>query len=93
MDRRSSLDSIQQALFFSYLTGKKPAVVIYDTDSKLGRFEYQIIKACEKMDNIVLYIARISEDKISQFISCSYPLLEDGVWVEKSKGIECFGGK
>ena len=42
LDKRSSLDSIQQALFFSYLTGKKPAVVIYNTDGKIGRFEYRI---------------------------------------------------
>ena len=28
------MDSIQQALFFSHLTGKKPAVVIYDTDGR-----------------------------------------------------------
>ena len=47
LDKRSSLDSVQQALFFSHLTGKKPAVVIYDTDGKIGRFEYRIMKACE----------------------------------------------
>lgn len=47
LDKRSSLDSIQQALFFSYLTGKKPAVVIYDTDGEFGQFEYRIMKACE----------------------------------------------
>ena len=46
-DKRSSLDSVQQALFFSYLTSKKPAVVIYDTDEKMGRFEYRIKTACE----------------------------------------------
>ena len=34
LDKRSSLDSLQQALFFSVLTGKRPAVVIYDTDGK-----------------------------------------------------------
>lgn len=48
LDKRSSLDSLQQALFFSVLTNKKPAVVIYDTDGKLGRFEYRIKTACEK---------------------------------------------
>ena len=37
LDKRSSLDSLQQALFFSVLTGKRPAVVIYDTDGKEGR--------------------------------------------------------
>ena len=48
LDKRSSLDSLQQALFFSTLTGKQPAVVIYDTDGKEGRFEYRIRTACEK---------------------------------------------
>ena len=46
LDKRSSLDSIQQAVFFAYLTGKEPAVVVYDTDGKMGRFEYRIQMAC-----------------------------------------------
>ena len=48
LDKRSSLDSLQQALFFSALIGKQPAVVIYDTDGREGRFEYRIRTACEK---------------------------------------------
>ena len=48
LDKRSSLDSLQQALFFSVLTGKRPAVVIYHTDGKEGRFEYRIRTACQK---------------------------------------------
>ena len=48
LDKRSSLDSLQQALFFSVLTGKRPAVVIYDTDGQEGRFEYRIRTACQK---------------------------------------------
>ena len=48
LDKRSSLDSLQQALFFSHVTGKRPAVVIYDTDGREGRFEYRIRSACEK---------------------------------------------
>lgn len=48
LDKRSSLDSIQQALFASTLTGKTPAVVIYDTDGKMGRFEHRIQEACER---------------------------------------------
>ena len=47
LDKRSSLDSVQQALFFASVTGKKPAVVIYDTDGRMGRFEYRIKIACE----------------------------------------------
>ena len=48
LDKRSSLDSVQQALFASVLTNKKPAVVIYDTDGKEGKYEFRIRKACEK---------------------------------------------
>lgn len=49
LDKRSSLDSLQQAVFFSVLTGKEPVVVIYDTDGKVGKYEYRIMKACEKV--------------------------------------------
>ena len=47
LDKRTSLDSIQQALFFHYVTGKTPAVVIYDTDGVEGRYEYRIRIAAE----------------------------------------------
>lgn len=49
LDRRSSLDSIQQSLFAASLTGKEPAVVIYDTDGQIGRFEHQIRIVCESV--------------------------------------------
>ena len=45
LDKRSSLDSIQQALFAAAVTGKKPAVAIYDTDGVWGRYEYRIFIA------------------------------------------------
>ena len=48
LDKRSSLDSIQQALFFSVISGKRPAVVIYDTDGFFGRYEHRIETACKK---------------------------------------------
>jgi len=48
LDKRSSLDSIQQALFAAHLTGKKPIVVIFDTDETEGRFEFRIRIAAEK---------------------------------------------
>ena len=48
LDKRSSLDSLQQALFFSSLTGKKPAVVIHDTDGKIGKYEHRIRVSSEK---------------------------------------------
>ena len=46
LDKRSSLDSVQQALFYASLTGKMPAVVIYDTDGKDGVYEHRIRAAC-----------------------------------------------
>ena len=49
LDKRSSLDSVQQALFASHVTGKRPGVVIYDTDGKEGRFEYRIKTACQQI--------------------------------------------
>ena len=47
LDKRSSLDSVQQALFASQLTGKQPMVVIIDTDGREGPFELRIRKAAE----------------------------------------------
>ena len=47
LDGRGSLDSLQQALFFRELTGKMPAVAIYDSDGEVGRFEHRIQAACE----------------------------------------------
>ena len=49
LDKRRSLDSVQQALFFAELTGKTPMVVIYDTDGKEGKYEYRIRKVCERI--------------------------------------------
>ena len=48
LDKRSSLDSVQQALFFASLTGKEPAVVIYDTAGKIGKYEHRIRVICEE---------------------------------------------
>ncbi len=48
-DKRSSLDSVQQVKFFSILTGKKPAIVIYDTDGKFGRYEYRIKQVADSL--------------------------------------------
>ena len=48
LDKRSSLDSIQQALFAAHLTGKRPSVVVYDMDGWEGRFEYRIRTVCQQ---------------------------------------------
>ena len=47
MDKCSSLDSVQKALFFAHLTGRKPVVIIDDTDERVGWFEHRIKSACE----------------------------------------------
>ena len=36
------------ALFAAHLTGKKPAVVIYNTDGKIGRYEHRSKVGCER---------------------------------------------
>ena len=41
-DTRDSLDSVQQAVFASVVSGKKPAVAIYDTDGIWGKYEHRI---------------------------------------------------
>ena len=40
--RRSSLDSVQQALFAAHLTGRAPMVVLVDTDGTEDAVEYRI---------------------------------------------------
>ena len=49
LDKRSSLDGIQQAVFASVLTGKKAAVAVYDTDGFWAKFEYRIWAAARKL--------------------------------------------
>lgn len=45
LDKRSSLDSVQQALFAAEVTGKEPVIVIIDRDADMGRFEWRIALA------------------------------------------------
>ena len=49
LDKRSSLDSIQQAMFFSILTNKKPAIVVFDTDNIYGKYEYRLKAVADKL--------------------------------------------
>ncbi len=49
LDKRSSLDSVQQAVFFSVLTNKKPAIVVFDTDNIYGKYEYRIKAVAERL--------------------------------------------
>ncbi|MDB0016447.1 hypothetical protein N9E28_02740 [Alphaproteobacteria bacterium] len=48
-DKRSSLDSIQQAVFASTLSGKEPAVAIYDTDGRWGKYEHRVWAAAKEL--------------------------------------------
>jgi hypothetical protein len=49
LDKRSSFDSIHQVTFASILTGKKPKIVIIDTDLREKAQEYQIRLAAQKL--------------------------------------------
>lgn len=40
--KRSSRDSIHQAMFAAILTGKTPMVLLIDTDGQEGRYEYEM---------------------------------------------------
>ena len=47
LDRRSSFDSVHQALMANLLTGKTPYIIVIDTNGMEDRFEYQIrMTAC-----------------------------------------------
>ena len=56
LDKRSSLDSLQQALFFGALTGKTPVVIIYDTDGVMGPYEHRIRVACVEASVLFLHL-------------------------------------
>ncbi len=47
LDKRSSLDSVQQALFAAHLTGKKPVVYLINRDTRIGKYETRIRAAAD----------------------------------------------
>jgi len=47
LDKRSSLDSVQQALFAGSVTGKTPMVIVIDTDGREGPFELRVRTAAQ----------------------------------------------
>jgi len=63
LDKRSSLDSIQQAVFASALSGKKPAVAIYDTDGLWGKYEHRISTSAKKLGIKFIWV---SNNKITE---------------------------
>jgi len=48
LDKRSSLDSVQQALFAAELTGKAPVILIIDSDGRIGPYETRIARAANR---------------------------------------------
>ncbi len=59
--KASARDSVHQALFAAFLTGKDPAVVMIDRDGYIGRFEYEMRHVTAAAG--VVY-ARCSQDAI-----------------------------
>ncbi len=49
LDKRSSYDSIHQVTFGSILTGKKPRIVMIDTDLRERAVEYQLRQTAERL--------------------------------------------
>jgi predicted RecB family endonuclease len=49
LDKRSSLDSVQQAEFFAWVTGKLPMMIIVDQDGIEGQYEYQIKRSARRL--------------------------------------------
>ena len=78
LDKRSSLDSLQQALFFSELTGRDPAVVIHDTDEEIGKYEHRIQASYEKPG--ILFLRLSFDDTLDR---------EDLAVVLRGKRISC----
>ena len=58
LDKRSSLDSIQQAVFAATLTNKKPGVAIYDTDGQWGKYEHRIWQAAKKLNIRFIWVSQ-----------------------------------
>ena len=61
LDKRSSLDSVQQATFASILSNKMPAIVIYDVDGKWGKIEHRILTVSSALGIKFFWV---SDDKI-----------------------------
>lgn len=57
-NKRSSLDSVQQALFAADLTGRRPVVVLIDTDGQEDAMQYRIERAARRSDVRFIVCAR-----------------------------------
>lgn len=49
LDKRSSLDSVQQAEFAGWLAGKEPMIVLIDRDGVEGAIEYRVETAARRL--------------------------------------------
>jgi len=58
LDKRSSLDSIQQAVFAASLTSKSPAVAIYDTDGQWGKYEHRVWRAAQALGIRFIWVSQ-----------------------------------
>lgn len=56
--KSSSRDSLHQALFAAYLTGKTPAVVMIDRDGFEGRYEFELRQTTAMSDVIYITCAK-----------------------------------
>lgn len=91
LDKRSSLDSLQQALFASIVAYKAPVVVIYDTDGRFGQYEHRIRTASRKAG--VLFVRlRFDETMNSERLSIVLrePYDMAGTWTQNTDA-ECVG--
>jgi hypothetical protein len=66
LDKRSSLDSLQQVVFFHHLKPHKlPMIIIYDSDGIEGKIEHQLRTTSQKF-GIAFY--RVSTRKLNRGI-------------------------
>ena len=49
LDERNSLDSIQQAVFASTISGKTPAIAIYDTNGSWDKYEHRMYTSAKAL--------------------------------------------
>lgn len=50
LDKRSSLDSVQQVSFASWLSGKRDKVILVNTDAQQGPTEYRVEMAARRLE-------------------------------------------
>jgi predicted RecB family endonuclease len=49
LDKRSSTDSVHQAVFAAHLTGKTPMVIMIDRDGRMDQYEFQVRTVAEAL--------------------------------------------